>query len=438
MKHLGRVLGISSLLLLALTAVSFGQTWSYGGVTVYDSRDGRGNLTSFSVGEYRNDRGEFGTLRNDSAQSVTVPNGYQVRFCEDEGRNGNGSGRCEEFGEGLHNLRYGGRASYIRVTGPSDGGRNGGNDRGVTVFEDRDFQGRSQQFGVGRYLNNAGGLGNIRNDTASSVVVDRGYRVRLCEDEGSGGGSGACEEYSDGAHNLRYNDKASYIEVQRGNGGWNGGDDSPRYRDEVVVYTDANQRGTRQSFADGVYRWAEREFGRLDNDSASSIFVPNGYRVRLCENDGRGPRGERCEDYGSGSYNLRFNDTASSIEVRRGSGGRWDIGSNGGGWGNNDDGGWGGGPDSGVIVYSDRNQSGSRQSFDAGTYRADRLQMAQIGNDTASSIWVANGFRAQLCEDVPRGFFGNTGEGRCEEYGPGKYNLRYNDIASYIRVWRSR
>jgi len=94
---------------------------------------------------------------------------------------------------------------------------------GVTVYDDRNYRGTSQSFGVGRYLNNAGQLGALRNDEASSVIVLNGYKVRFCEGEGSGNGSGRCEELNAGSYNLRLNDEVSYIEVSRAYGGGNWG-----------------------------------------------------------------------------------------------------------------------------------------------------------------------------------------------------------------------
>jgi len=368
MKHLSRIVGLSSLMLVALAVSAFSQ-WGYGPVVVFDARNGGGTASSFGVGEFRYARGEFGSLRNDAARSVTVPNGYRARFCENEGSRGEGGGRCEDVGEGNHNLQYGGTASYIRVWGPGGGGGNwgrgwnGGGQRGVILYEDRDFGGRSQEFGVGRYLNMTGALGNVGNDRASSVVVQRGFRVRICENEGDQGiGSGRCEEYGEGRFNLRYNDTASYVEVARAGwgGGWNGG----------------GWTGT-------------------GND---------------------------------GGWN-------------NGNNGGWNNGNNGG-WNNGNNGdqntGWGGNRDRGVMVFIDPDQRGISQWFDVGTYRNDQGGLSQIGNDSASSVWVANGYRVQLCENEPKGYFGNSGSGRCEEYGPGRYNLRYNDRASYIRVWRGR
>src|SRR4051794_9000283 len=114
MKNIFRFFGLTSLMLTALAVSSFSQ-WGYGPVVVFDAKNGGGNASSFGVGEFRSGNGEFGTLRNDSARSVTIPGGYRVRFCENEGSRGEGGGRCEEVSEGNHNLQYGGTASYIRV-----------------------------------------------------------------------------------------------------------------------------------------------------------------------------------------------------------------------------------------------------------------------------------------------------------------------------------
>lgn len=309
---------------LAFSAAASAQQWGYGPVIVFDQRDGMGNANSFGVGEFRNNQSEFGSLGNDSARSVTVPNGYRVRFCENEGKNGAGSGKCEEFAEGNHNLRYGGSASYIRVWGPAPvggGGWSGGGQLGVTIFEDGNQGGRSQQFGIGRYLNMNGGLGNLRNDRASSVEVARWFRVRLCESEGNDGrGGGRCEEYGEGRFNLRYNDEASFVEVTRvgGWGNWGGGNwGNNNNRDiPLVVYSDKNQRGDSQPFYAGTFRNDQGQFGQLRNDEASSITVARGYRVRLCENESQNGSG-RCEEYGEGSFNLRYNDSASFIRVWR-------------------------------------------------------------------------------------------------------------------------
>ncbi len=232
------------------------------------------------------------------------------------------------------------------VSAPAiDCGRN--NDSGsssgsvVTVYEDYDLNGRSQIFHDGRYLNNRGQLGNLRNDRASSLDVPVGYSVRVCDGEGAGYGSGICQVFGPGRHNLPYSldNRVSYVEVSQVL--WGGGtgvepgnptSSNPGLgQSGVTVYSDSNFRGRSQSFGVGRYLNSGRQFGNLPNDEASSVVVQTGYRVRLCENEGNlGYGGGRCEEYGAGRFNLRYNDEASFIEVTRSS--ATQLPGGGGGW----------------------------------------------------------------------------------------------------------
>jgi len=88
----------------------------------------------------------------------------------------------------------------------------------VTVYEHVNSSGRSQGFGEGRFRTDWGQFGNLSNDTASSVRVIKGYRVRLCENVGDGRAVGRCEEYGEGTFNLKVGgvaDRVSQIEVFR-------------------------------------------------------------------------------------------------------------------------------------------------------------------------------------------------------------------------------
>ncbi len=302
----------------------------------------------------------------------------------------------------------------------------------VVVFADRDGRGNSQGFDEGDYLNNRGQLGSLGNDRASSVNVSYGYRVRFCENEGSGRGAGRCEEFGEGNFNLRYPRTASYIQVRRqgSGGGWGSG--GGLGRQGVTVYDDRDFRGRSQNFGPGRYLNNRGQLGAIRNDEASSVVVQRGYRVRFCESEGNGNGEGKCDEYGEGRYNIRLNDEASYIEVRRTGG--W-----GGGppiWDGGDDSGYPG-PDPGfnqvVTVYSEKNQRSDRQTYGPGTYRNDLGQLGNIKNDDATSIMVPRGLRARVCENDGS----RWGGGRCDEYGPGSYNLRVNDTMSFITVWRT-
>jgi hypothetical protein len=89
----------------------------------------------------------------------------------------------------------------------------------VTVYEHFNYSGKSQVYGPGKYCANKGQLGNLPNDSASSVRIAKGFRVRLCDDEGNGNGAGVCQAKGAGAYQLKWGapgsvaDKVSFIEV---------------------------------------------------------------------------------------------------------------------------------------------------------------------------------------------------------------------------------
>lgn len=91
----------------------------------------------------------------------------------------------------------------------------------------------------------------------------------------------------------------------------------------VSVYEHANSSGKSQTFGEGKFRFDYGQLGKLPNDSASSVQVTKGFRVRLCENEGEGKAVGRCEEYGEGTFNLRVAraggvaDRVSMIEVFR-------------------------------------------------------------------------------------------------------------------------
>ena len=117
---------------------------------------------------------------------------------------------------------YDNSASFIKVwyltsDQVTDSDEKGVSDSGgIAVYDDRDYKGNRQIFGSGIYLANRNEFGRLGNDKAVSIIVGKGYRVRLCENEGEDGrGAGNCERYSEGDMNLIYPNQASFIEVER-------------------------------------------------------------------------------------------------------------------------------------------------------------------------------------------------------------------------------
>lgn len=89
-----------------------------------------------------------------------------------------------------------------------------------------------------------------------------------------------------------------------------------------------------------------------------------------------------------------------------------------------------------VTVFEDVNFAGVSQAYGPGKYRADKLRLGSLPNDSASSVQVASGFAVRLCENEGDG----NGSGVCETKGPGNHNLTWGpgsvgDKVSFIHVF---
>ena len=84
-----------------------------------------------------------------------------------------------------------------------------------------------------------------------------------------------------------------------------------------------------------------------------------------------------------------------------------------------------------VVLYEHADFTGKSQGFGPCKYRADKGQFWKIPNDSASSIKVAKGYSAKVCEhEGPQG----TGV-RCETYREGTQNLTMlSDRVSFVEV----
>ena len=152
-------------------------------------------------------------------------------------------------------------------------------------------------------------FGKINDNLAKSAVIAKGFRVRFCVEEGqlNARGAGECEEHEEGKYNLRFADSISFIEVIDLN------DKSPAHdKMPVTLYEDNAQGGKMQGFDVGTFLASLGQFGKVANDTASSVVVKNGYRVQICPDE---EPGDKCEEFGTGKYNLKLKDTASFIKV---------------------------------------------------------------------------------------------------------------------------
>ena len=179
-----------------------------------------------------------------------------------------------------------------------------------------DDRGVSQEFAVGTYRADRGQLNRIGNDRATSVTVASGYQVRLCEHEGNGSGSGRCEAFSSGTHNLKWKKITSFVFVMSGSASASGANaaGNPVAAGPVVLIDD--DRGVSQVFQVGTFRADRGQLNRIGNDKATSVRVGAGHHARLCEHEGNGAGSGRCEEFSSGTYQLKWKKITSLVQVR--------------------------------------------------------------------------------------------------------------------------
>lgn len=311
-SHQHKVSGffVAALFVLISAGSVLSQATDAEGVQIVNGRDGVGMSQSIPVGIFQVDGNRLG-----QNVSVKVAKGYFVQFCAQK----DGSGTCEGYGEGIHNLAST-DFSFIRVgmaplpgAAPvADGSPGPSTSTALTVFEQMNWGGRAQIFGPGMYRSFRGEFGKINDNQARSIIVAKGFRARFCSEEGLNfRGSGDCEIHEEGRHNLRFADTISFIEVMDLSDNAPPDDKMP-----VVLYEDATQSGKMQGFPEGTYLAGKGQFKKLGNDQASSIYVRDGYRASVCS-DEPASSGEPlgCEEFGPGRKNLKNKKAASYLKV---------------------------------------------------------------------------------------------------------------------------
>lgn len=291
-------------LIIAVSAISIAaQADAASAVLLFNGRNGTGSNQPIPVGVYEVSGKNLGS----GEASVKVSKGYVVRFCAAK----DGTGKCEEFGEGTHNLssvdfnfiKVAKTAATAAATPPP-----------LIVYEMRHWSGRVQAFTPGMYRAIKGEFGNILNDHAMSAVVATGYRAKFCSEEGHLlRGAGDCEVHEAGRHELRFANSISFIQVFDLSNTSPDDDKMP-----VTLYEDPTQVGKMQGFDVGTFFASRGEFKKLRDDQASSITVKEGYRATVCK-DEPSASGETvdCEEFGPGKKNLKARRAASYLKVSK-------------------------------------------------------------------------------------------------------------------------
>jgi len=162
----------------------------------------------------------------------------------------------------------------------------------VKMFANTNYQGVSQQFGVGKYRAISGQLDIVGNDTISSLTVPTGYGVKICQNEPEFG-TGWCQTYTGSTNFVGYymNDQTSYIEVYKL---WSTTPVTPVVA--ATAFNDAYYSGTVQYFGLGTYRASLGQLNVVGDNNISSFFIPQGYALKACESEPESGYG-RCATY---------------------------------------------------------------------------------------------------------------------------------------------
>jgi len=178
-------------------------TTSQAQVTVYLNTNFTGASQRFPIGIFRADRGDLNIVGNDTISSIRVPTGLVARFCRNE------TGDCVQYGSGNYSNigTLNDAISFIEVRSTS--GR-----LQVRASSDRNLTGDSQDFPIGTYRADQGGLNIVGDNSISSLRVPVGLIARVCTEVN---GTGVCQEFGAGTYvyvgdNL--NDAISYINVR--------------------------------------------------------------------------------------------------------------------------------------------------------------------------------------------------------------------------------
>jgi glucose/arabinose dehydrogenase len=174
----------------------------------------------------------------------------------------------------------------------------------VKVYRELNFTGVSQSFPTspGVYKANQGSLNVVGNDTISSFTVPPGTVIRVCQHEIGG----LCRQFGAGNYEslgTDFDNMISFVEVNP--------------QSEVKVYTEPNLTGVSQSFSTspGVYKANQGELNVAGNDSISSLSVPSGAVVRVCQHEAGGI----CREFSAGNYEslaADLDNMISFIEVK--------------------------------------------------------------------------------------------------------------------------
>jgi len=246
---------------------------------------------------------------NDVLSSIRIHDG-RWEFCEHV----NYAGRCWTFEADEPNvvpLGLNDRISSIRRRDGGGGGYSNSPTRGITIFENNNYQGQSESFNFDVPSLGTYGL----NDDLSSFRVEEGT-WELCEHANYSGRcwtvtrdepSAAQYGFNDTISSLRRVDEYSNDGGYQDNGGYQDYDGGGSGR--IEVFADTDYRGRSRIFSGTITNLANEGW----NDEISSFRIEGSGRWEICDDSGFGGR---CQLFSSDEPTLipfNWNDRISSM-----------------------------------------------------------------------------------------------------------------------------
>lgn len=193
------------------------------------------------------------------------------------------------------------------IPGVQGGGNMGNGDEFATFYTECDLRGNALRLMPGIY--SGAKLGLMKNSIAS-IQVPSSLRVKAYSSENMfGSASLLTDDVNCLDQNLRNRIASLVVEYRSGVGNTQQGGN-----ENVIIYTDANYQGQSATLLPGNYSTMAAA-GNFPNDAVSSLYIPQGYRVVLYEQENFGGKSTTLTASRSSFFLSNWNDKTSSMAV---------------------------------------------------------------------------------------------------------------------------
>ncbi|GAA1661209.1 hypothetical protein [Catellatospora bangladeshensis] len=338
-------------------------------LVAYTEHDLGGASQAFGSGVFDADSGGLGAVGADAISSLRVAEGYRVLACDLTPAQAAGAldglGACRYYDAGWYDRVGGGLDESISLLAVVATAEQRGT--GVTVYGGAGFTGGRLALGPGRHEADSGDLARL--DAVNSLTVDEGHTAVLCDSFRStavaSGNPGICQAFGPGEHDTVGAGLADVVSLVAVGG------------PAVTATQGYAMAGAAQTFAPGIHQAGAGELAIVGNDAISSLRVAPGYRVLACADDGAGADSlDECTLFEAGTHDLAGTGLDEAVSLLAVSAG----------------------PASGDLLtaYDGEDLAGTSGGFGPGIYAA--ADLGAVGNDEISSLRLADGARAVLCE----------------------------------------